>query len=499
MVELREHEQTTLLTLQKLKGKAPVNQIVKASGLAHAAVMRASLSLTMKKLTRVHEQKQTVITLNEEGRYHAKKGLPERRLIRGLLKLKGKASVDEAVKEASLEKKFLTIALGWLNRKGWATIEKKKQVLKAPKEPQIGVDEKLLSLLDQKGLLIIEKLNKQLQDAVPILKRRKLVKIDEKTLRELELTEAGWKLVKQGIEIVKEVSQLTPELIRTRNWRKVKLRRFDVTAPGPAVYPAKIHPVQQIIQRIREIFLEMGFTEIRGPIVETAFWNFDALFQPQDHPAREMQDTLYCKTPSKIHIKEKKLLEEIAKVHKNGGSTSSTGWGYEFSEKEGERALLRTHTTVNTIRYLYTNPKPPSKVFSIGRVFRKESIDTTHLPEFYQIEGIVNEEDTNFKQLIGVLKEFYRRIGFEKIRFRPGYFPYTEPSMEVEVYWNQEWMELGGSGVFRPEVTEPVGVKNPVLAWGLGLERLAMLKFGLNDIRSLYISDLDWLRKKSLI
>ena len=171
----------------------------------------------------------------------------------------------------------------------------------------------------------------------------------------------------------------------------------------------------------------------------------------------------------------------------------------KFSKYEVKRALLRTHTTVNTIRYLYNNPEPPCKIFSIGRVFRKENIDTIHLPEFFQIEGIVHEENTNFRQLIGLLKEFYKRMGFEKIRFRPAYFPYTEPSMEVDVFWNNEWMELGGSGIFRPEVTEPIGIKNPVLAWGLGLERLAMLKFDLTDIRKLYVSDLEWLRKKSLI
>jgi len=245
--------------------------------------------------------------------------------------------------------------------------------------------------------------------------------------------------------------------------------------------------------------LEMGFEEIEGDFVESCFWNMDMLFIPQDHPAREMQDTLYCKIPSKIKIDDKKLVEKIGKVHEDGGSTSSTGWGYKFSKEEAERPLLRTHTTVNTIRYLYNNPEPPCKVFSIGRVFRKENIDSTHLPEFYQIEGIVHEEDANFRQLIGVLKEFYKRMGFEKVRCRPGYFPYTEPSMEVDVFFNNQWMELGGSGIFRPEVTEPIGVKHPVLAWGLGLERLAMLKFGLKDIRDLYISDLGWLRKKPLI
>ena len=205
------------------------------------------------------------------------------------------------------------------------------------------------------------------------------------------------------------------------------------------------------------------------------------------------------KYPQNYQYNETQLLKEIARVHENGGTTGSTGWGYTFSKTEGERALLRTHTTVNTIRYLYNHPKPPCKVFSLERVFRKENIDTTHLPEFYQIEGIIYEENANFRQLIGILKEFYRRMGFEKIRFRPGYFPYTEPSMEVEVFWNGKWMELGGSGIFRPEVTEPIGVKNPVLAWGLGLETACHAPLWSFDIRSLYISDLEWLRKTPLI
>jgi phenylalanyl-tRNA synthetase alpha chain len=254
-----------------------------------------------------------------------------------------------------------------------------------------------------------------------------------------------------------------------------------------------------LISEIRQIFVEMGFQEIQGDYVESCFWNMDVLFIPQDHPAREMQDTFYCKVPSTLSIPEQELVQEVARVHENGGTTGSTGWGSVFSKTEGERALLRTHTTVNTIRYLYHHPKPPCKVFSLERVFRNEDIDTTHLPEFYQIEGIIYEENANFRQLIGILKEFYRRMGFEKIRFRPGYFPYTEPSMEVEVFWNGRWMELGGSGIFRPEVTEPIGVKTPVLAWGLGLERLAMLRYDLTDIRSLYLSDLDWLRKTPLL
>jgi phenylalanyl-tRNA synthetase alpha chain len=497
VVELREHERKTLLALQKLGGKAPVDQIVEASGLAHAAVMRAALSLATKKLTRIHEQKQTVIKLNEEGKHHAKKRLPERRMIHELLKLGGEASIEKVVEESALEKRFLTIALGWFNRKGWATIEKKKGVLKTTKEPPIGFDEKLLSLLDEKGSLIVEKLSKQLRDAVSVLRRRKLVRVDEKTLRELELTEDGWELVEQGIEMVKEVSQLTPELIRTGTWRKIKLRRFDVTAPGPAVYPGKIHPVQQIIQRVREIFLEMGFTEIRGPIVETAFWNFDALFQPQDHPAREMQDTFYLANPKEGRLPSRKIVNAVAKTHENGWKTGSRGWEYSWSHDEAKRLILRTHTTSVTIRHLAEHKEPPVKVFSVDRVYRNEKVDYKRLAEFYQIEGIVMDKNVTLRDLMGTLTEFYFKLGLRKVQFWPSYFPYTEPSAQSTVYVPElkAWMELCGMGIFRPEVVEPLGVKYPVLAWGGGLERLVMLKLGVDDMRFLYKNNLSWIRR----
>jgi len=495
VAELRENEQKTLLALERLKGKGPVDQIVKVSGLAHAAVMRAALSLTKKNLISTHEQKQTVIALNKEGVYHARKGLPERRLISSLIKLGGEASVDDVVEEAELEKKFLTIALGWLNRKGWATI--KKRVLKTLKEPPTETDEKLLSLLNEKGPLIVENLSKELQKAFSVLKKRKLVEISEKTLRELELTDAGWEVVKRGIEIVEEVSQLSPELIRTGRWRRVKLRRFDVTAPGPVVYPGKIHPAQQIIQRVRDIFLEMGFTEIRGPIVETAFWNFDALFQPQDHPAREMMDTFYLAHPRKGRLPRKDIVNAVAKTHENGWITGSRGWEYTWSPDEAKRLILRTHTTAVTIRYLAEHKKPPVKVFSVDRVYRNEKVDYKRLAEFHQIEGIVMDKKVTLRDLMGTLKEFYLKLGLKKVQFWPSYFPYTEPSMQSTVYVPElkTWVELCGMGIFRPEVLAPLGIKHPVLAWGGGLERLIMLKLGVEDIRHLYKNDLGWIRR----
>jgi phenylalanyl-tRNA synthetase alpha chain len=497
--ELSQNEKKVLLTLQTLKGKATPQQLLKQGEFTQEVeVMNAASWLQSKKLITIDEHLKTVYSLANEGKRYLKKGLPEKQALHILLQNKGKATLN--ILKKHLDPQEIPIAIGWMKKKHWATIKKEKETtLEVTPEGKKAAthttpEEHLLQQLKNHEPIELPK-----SIVKPMLSRKNILKEKGIITSTILLTPHGKQVLEQGFEFTEEISQITSETIRTGEWKQKNIRPYDIHAFAPARYGGKPHPLIDLIGKIRRIFLEMGFEEIHGDFVESSFWNMDVLFIPQDHPAREMQDTLYCKTPATIKIKDKKLLEIIAEVHKNGGKTRSTGWGYTFSPKEGERALLRTHTTVNTIRYLYQNPKPPAKVFSIERVFRKENIDATHLPEFYQIEGIIHEKDTNFRQLIGVLKEFYRRMGFEKIRFRPGYFPYTEPSMEVEVFWNREWMELGGSGLFRPEVTEPVGVKNPVLAWGLGLERLAMMKFDLTDMRSLYTSDLDWLRKKTVL
>jgi len=242
----------------------------------------------------------------------------------------------------------------------------------------------------------------------------------------------------------------------------------------------------------------MGFSEIVEDYVQTAGWNMDALFIPQDHPAREMQDTFYLDEPNQIPLNPQ-LMKQWKEIHEHGGKTESKGWGGKFDEEISQKGLLRTHTTVNTIQYLAENPIEPCRVFAIDRVFRKESIDRTHLPEFHQIEGIIMEPGANLGMLVTTLKTFYQKMGYPEVRVRPAYFPYTEPSLEVEVKWRGKWLELGGAGIFRPEVTEPLGIKDPVCAWGMGLERLAMLVLGLDDIRQLYISDLEWLRNQPIL
>lgn len=497
--ELSQNEKKVLLALKKLNGKGAPQEISKIEDFSlEVEVLNAASWLQSKKLVVIENSIKTVYSLGKEGRRFVEKGLPEKRALKLLSDKSGTLRLQDL--SAVLSPDEISVAIGWLKTNGWATIRKEKDTIieitdrgkKALSE--VTEAEQLLLLLNEHPEQEINK-----NSIKPLVSRKNVIKEKDLITSTIILTEQGKTLVEKGIEIHEEISQLTSFIIKNNEWKQKTIRPYDIHAFAPALYGGKSHPLVKLISEIRQIFVEMGFQEIQGDYVESCFWNMDVLFIPQDHPAREMQDTFYCKKPSKIQISEQQLLKAVASVHENGGRTGSTGWGYTFSKSEGERALLRTHTTVNTIRYLYNHPRPPCKVFSLERVFRKENIDTTHLPEFYQIEGIIYEENANFRQLIGILKEFYRRMGFEKIRVRPGYFPYTEPSMEVEVFWNGKWMELGGSGIFRPEVTEPVGVTTPVLAWGLGLERLAMLRFNLSDIRSLYISDLEWLRKTPLL
>ena len=328
--------------------------------------------------------------------------------------------------------------------------------------------------------------------------RRNFIKPIEHKNIHFTLTKQGKNYPIWDVEIREVITNITPELLQSEEWKSAIFKPFDVTLESATPRRGRSHPMQALIERIRSVFLEMGFSELIDDYVQTAGWNMDALFIPQDHPAREMQDTFYLKEPAKMELSEE-LMGKWKSIHEDGGATGSTGWGGSFSFDTAQRPLLRTHTTVNTIQYLAKHPKEACRVFSVDRVFRKEAIDRTHLPEFHQIEGIIMEEGANLQMLVTTLKTFYAKMGYPEVRVRPAYFPYTEPSLEIEVKWHGKWLELGGAGIFRPEVTEPLGIESPVLAWGMGLERLAMLVLGLDDIRQLYISDLDWLRQQPLL
>lgn len=450
-------------------------------------------------LVAIQEERATLVGLSEEGLRYKVEGLPERRAVQAMQERGGRIPMAEL--STVLPGPEVKVAIGWLKRKGWADMEKGDggTDLVLLDEPATGPDEASLAALGEEPVVADG-------EGIALLRSRSGVLVEtERTRRAVALTEAGQAFVQEmePPEEVLEVNQVTPEFLArwhdmpAHEREQVRLRRFDFDVPVAPAHPGKTHPLSQMMAQIRDIFWGMGFQEIAGDYVESAFWNMDALFIPQDHPAREMQDTFYLEHPATLPVDDADLARGKA-VHEEGGDTGSTGWGGSFSEEVARQALLRTHTTNTTVRYLAEHPAEACKVFGLGKVFRKETMDATHLPEFYQIEGIVHEDGANFNMLVGLCKAFFARMGFPEVRFRPAYFPYTEPSMEIDVHYNGKWMELGGCGVFRPEVTKPLGVPHPVLAWGFGLERLAMMRLGLTDIRDLYVSDIRWLQETAL-
>jgi phenylalanyl-tRNA synthetase alpha chain len=489
---------------------ASVSELVTQLQVDQSLVMAAGVKLKDAGLVKLLEQEYDELS---RGREWDEK-LPERRALERLNSvLFSEDSVEIARLPELIEKPDVRAEVKWLTRRGWfvrqrarlVITEQGKKALRGALEP----DELINQELKGRERISVPELQSRLpgipvEAAVELLRGRdELVRIRHRVVRSIQLTEQGKaeaeRLEKAGTQVQSEITQLTPELLASGRWREVKFRKYDVTLPARVIYPGKEHPLQRVISEVRRAFLEMGFEETSSPVVETAFWDFDALFQPQDHPAREMQDTFYLKVPAKGSLPDPELVKRVAAVHENGGDTGSRGWLYRWNPNEAERLLLRTHTTAATIRALAQNPNPPRKVFCIGKVFRRENMDATHLPEFIQIDGIIVDEAASLVTLFGTLSEFYRKMGAKEVRFRPSYFPYTEPS--VEVFCNLGtlgWVEMGGAGVFRPEVTLPLGCPTRVLAWGLGLERLAMLRFGVNDIRKLYWADINWLREAKL-
>lgn len=294
-------------------------------------------------------------------------------------------------------------------------------------------------------------------------------------------------------EIVKQESELTADMIQTGSWRSKHFKLYNFDAFGTPLSCGHLHPLMKVRTEIRQIFLEMGFTEMpTNTFTESSFWNFDALFQPQQHPARDAHDTFFLKDPQYSYEFPMEYLERVKKVHQTGGY-GSTGYNCVWKLEEAQKNILRTHTTAVSARMLYKLGQQkefqPVKYFSIDRVFRNETLDATHLAEFHQIEGVVADYDLTLGDLMGSLHAFFSKMGIERLRFKPTYNPYTEPSMEVFSYHDglKKWVEVGNSGVFRPEMLLPMGLPEnvSVIAWGLSLERPTMIKYGYNNIRDL--------------
>jgi phenylalanyl-tRNA synthetase alpha chain len=479
------------------------HSLAASTGLSIDQIRRGIEWLKFKNLISIEESSTQRVFVASEGMEAAKKGLPERRLVNSLKE--GKFTISEVLASGAIKNEEINAAIAGARRNQWIQLVEGKMVttsLADKKSPEEIFIENLLKRGGEGGGVEVSKLTQEEKHVLELLKKRpNYIDIKEQKESQISLTDAAKQKIiptlSQEEEKKLEHRLLTTELITSGKWKETNFSALDVQAPAPVIYPGRRHPLIEIIDEIKEIFIGLGFSEIEGPVIQSGFWNFDALFTPQDHPAREMQDTFYISAAQMQRPRlppisaSKDQISKISRVHKER-------WKSQWDVQEAQRLVLRTHTTPVTIQHLakVKSSSDVGRFFSVGRVFRNEKVSYKHLVEFHQVEGVSTSKEASLRDLMGLQKEFYAKLGIKRIKFWPTFFPYTEPSLQSMVYNEklEKWVELFGMGIFRPEVTKPLGIKNPVLAWGGGLERIAMLRFGLDDVRELYGNKLAWLR-----
>ena len=476
-----------------------IEEIARITNIKEVAVNRALKWLENKELAKVEEFSLELVRLDTNGKKYLEEGLPEKNL---LLALRNKElTVNQAKKETNLTNDEINAAIGTLRKRNliFITKDKKLKIIESGKkilekglpEEQFLKKEFPLKYSDIKDKKIIESLRA----------RKNILKIETTKSISANLTETGQKILESGTKLTDTIDSLTSFMIKYRSWKGKKFRRFDIKSHVPRTFAGKKQQYRSFLDSVRQKFQSLGFEEMTGPLVETDFWNMDALFMPQFHSARDIHEAYYVKEP-KYGKLDAKLVEQVKQAHENGFGTGSKGWQYKFDTKRTHRHILRTQGTACSARKL-TSPdlKIPGKYFGMTRCFRYDVVDATHLADFNQTEGIVVEEGLNLKHLFGLLKLFAEEFAeTDQIKITPGYFPFTEPSAELHAKHPQlGWIELGGSGIFRPEMCKSLGTDVPVIAWGLGIDRIAMFKLGIKDIRDLFTHDLDFLRKAKVI
>jgi len=428
-----------------------------------------------------------VYSLSKEANEIVEKGSHEFRLL--------KMIPDEGISQPDLMK-----AAGSCGKIGFSKAMQAKWIKMDKPTKMVS---KTVSLDD-----VVDELPKQLSDLSicndsikTALKKRKL--FTESTINSFTISKGPDFDSQKATVLVKQETDLTADMINTGSWKKTTFKPYNFNAKGIRPDSGYLHPLMKTRSVYRQILLELGFNEMpTNQFVESSFWNFDALFQPQMHPARDAHDTFFISDPAECDESKipKDYLEIVKNTHQDGGNTGSEGYRYDWKLSEAKKNLLRTHTTAVSARMLYKLANQPGgfkpmKYFSIDRVFRNETLDATHLAEFHQVEGVIIDYDISLANLIAMLEAFFMKLGITKLRFKPAYNPYTEPSMEVFSYHEglKKWVEIGNSGMFRPEMLEPMGLPKNVnaIAWGLSLERPVMIKYGYNNIRDLCGNKID--------
>ena len=460
------------------------DSLVTSTDLSMDQIRRGIEWLKFKNLISVEQISTPRVLVTSQGMEEAKKGLPERRLVNSLKQ--GNATIAQVLASGAIKNEEINAAIAGARRNQWIQLIEGKMI-PTPLANEQSPEETFIANIG--GGREIAKLTKTEKDVLEQLKKRpNYVEIKEDKEIRISLTDAARQIIPK-LNQEKLERRLTTEAITSGKWRETRFSALDVEAGTPIIYPGRSHPLTEIIEEVKEIFIGLGFSEIEGPVIQSSFWNFDALFTPQDHPAREMQDTFYISGHTQSISASKDQIFKVSKVHRER-------WNRHWEVKESQRSVLRTHTTPVTVRHLAKVRSEVGRFFSVGKVFRNEKLSYKHLAEFHQVEGVATAQDASLRELMGLQKEFYAKMGIKRVKFWPTFFPYTEPSLQSMVYNEklEKWVELFGMGILRPEVTKPLGIKNRVLAWGGGLERIAMLRFGLDDVRELYGNKLAWLR-----
>ncbi len=455
----------------------------------------------------ISEQTETLVTLTEIGQAMNDVLLPELRILNAL-ESRGQLPIPELADTIGEAPKDTNIAVANLKKGGLVTIQHGGIVT-----PITGANS--TNLIRQQALL--RKIGQHapcpknvFDDAEWMLieassrkrgKAKGLFRITEKVDKQFALTDAGRALLtsirERGLT-GEEISQLTPKMLQDGSWKSGTFRAYNIEGAFPRIVAGKKNPYRQFLDFAKRTLIALGFEEMRGPLVESEFWNMDALYMPQFHPARAIHDAYYVTEPTHCKSLPQPNAANVAATHTSGGAIGSKGWRYQFDIERTRRLVLRSQGTALSARQLAKSPNIPGKYFAIARCFRYDAVDSTHAPDFFQVEGIVLGEEIDFRHLLGLLKLFALEVAHSsEVKFAPDYFPFTEPSVEVSMkHPTLGWVELGGAGIFRPEVTKPHGIDVPVIAWGLGLDRMAMVALGIQDIRDLFSADLDLIRSK---
>ncbi|WP_248895904.1 phenylalanine--tRNA ligase subunit alpha [Haloplanus halobius] len=479
-----------------------IEQLSEATNLKSETVTGAAFDLEDAGLVTVSEAEAVSHAVTAEGEAYAESGLPEVRLYRAALSAGADAepvSLGEVIGDADLDGDAVDIALANYARKGYGDIESGQITADPDADPDDDEEAEALH-----ALVAGESVDSS--DAIDQLVRRGLVDRQERSVRSVTLTDEGVTALMEGVDVAETVDRLTPEMLASGEWRDVEFTAYNVEADAPETQGGKVHILRQTAERVKDTLVGMGFQEMDGPHADSEFWINDCLFMPQDHPARTHWDQFALDVPPMQDIPDD-LLDRVRAAHLDGVGEDGQGYHSPWTEEVAREVDLRGHTTSLSMRYLSGHEigdlEPPERFFSVEKVYRNDTLDPTHLLEFFQIEGWVMAEDLSVRDLMGTFEEFYQQFGITDLQFKPHYNPYTEPSFELFGTHPEtgELIEIGNSGMFREEVLRPLGVECDVMAWGLALERLLMLMYGFDDIRDVHgtLCDLELLRETEVL